>query len=147
MSRTFRIRTQINKPVADVFAAVVSSDSLINYFADRTSGDLQEGKVIVWNWEDYGDHPVTVTKVKENELIEFVLSSLDWQKSDEDAYDVTVTMEFEAIEDNRTMLSISESGWKESADGIKGSYDNCEGWTNMVMCLKAYLEYGIDLRK
>ncbi|ALO24786.1 hypothetical protein LEP1GSC137_2235 [Leptospira borgpetersenii str. Noumea 25] len=28
-----------------------------------------------------------------------------------------------------------------------GSYMNCQGWMNMSCCLKAYLEYGINLRK
>jgi hypothetical protein len=44
------------------------------------------------------------------------------------------------------MLSISEQGWKTDAPGIKGSLDNCGGWTHMAMCLKAYIEHGIDLR-
>ena len=55
-------------------------------------------------------------------------------------------MEFEALDDNSTMLSISESGWKTNAEGLKGSHDNCGGWQHMAMCMKAYLEYGIDLR-
>ena len=44
------------------------------------------------------------------------------------------------------MLSISESGWKTDREGLKGSHDNCSGWTHMAMCLKAYLEHGLDLR-
>ena len=44
------------------------------------------------------------------------------------------------------MLSISESGWKTDEEGLKGSHDNCGGWQQMAMCLKAYLEYDIDLR-
>jgi len=50
------------------------------------------------------------------------------------------------LEDGATMLSISEEGWKTDAEGLKGSHDNCGGWTHMVMCLKAYIEHGIDLR-
>ncbi|MBE8398177.1 ATPase, partial [Leptospira borgpetersenii serovar Hardjo-bovis] len=30
---------------------------------------------------------------------------------------------------------------------LDGSYMNCQGWMNMSCCLKAYLEYGINLRK
>ena len=32
------------------------------------------------------------------------------------------------------------------AKGLKASYDNCGGWMHMSCCLKAYLEYGINLR-
>lgn len=146
MSRAFRIRSKINKPVSDVFDAVMTKEIIVKYFADRASGDLTEGDTVVWQWANSSDHPVKVTKVVNNELIEFVLNSLDWQNFEGESYDVTVRMEFEELEDGNTMLSISESGWIDSENGISGSYDNCEGWTHMAMCLKAYLEHGIDLR-
>ncbi len=45
-----------------------------------------------------------------------------------------------------TMLSISEQGWLTDEAGLKGSHDNCSGWTHMALCLKAFVEHGIDLR-
>ena len=63
-----------------------------------------------------------------------------------ESYPVKVIFEFEALDDGNTMLSISEEGWKTDADGLKGSHDNCGGWTHMAMCLKAWIEHGIDLR-
>lgn len=145
MSRTFRVRTRINKPLTEVFNAVQSREILVKYFSDRANSDMLEGETIVWNWDGAGDHPVRVTRVVKNELIEFVFSSKDWHKTTE-AFDVTVVMTFEALNDTQTMLSISETGWADTQEGISGSYDNCEGWTHMAGCLKAYLEYGIDLR-
>ena len=44
------------------------------------------------------------------------------------------------------MVRISESGWRETPAGLKASYDNCGGWMHMALCLKAYLEHGINLR-
>ncbi|MFT4886621.1 MAG: hypothetical protein ACJAY7_000125 [Pseudohongiellaceae bacterium] len=67
-----------------------------------------------------------MTKVIKNRLIKFVLNSLDWQKADGESYDVTVRIEFEELEDGGSMLSISESGWIDSENGMPGSYDNCE---------------------
>lgn len=147
MSRNYTVRTQINKPVSEVFDAVVSSDILARYFTDASSGDLLAGEKVIWNWAGWGDHPVEVKTVNGNELIELTLNSKEWDKTSSDSYDVLVTFEFEHLENGSTMLSISESGWKTDADGLKGSHDNCGGWQHMALCLKAWLEYEIDLRK
>jgi uncharacterized protein YndB with AHSA1/START domain len=146
MARNYTVRTKILRPVAEVFDAVVSSDKLRGYFTDGASGDLKEGEEIIWHWNDHGDFPVVVEKVVANKLIELTLDSKKWQKTGNEAYDVRVIMEFESLEDGSTMLSISEAGWKTDADGLKGSHDNCGGWTHMAMCLKAWIEHGIDLR-
>ena len=145
MSRNYTVQTKILRPVADVFDAVVSSERMKKYFLDGASSDLIEGKDVTWRWDHYGENPVTVRMVVENELIELAIDSREWDKTKDEAYEVLVIFEFEAI-DEGTMLSISEQGWKTDADGLKGSHDNCGGWTHMAMCLKAYIEHGIDLR-
>jgi len=58
-----------------------------------------------------------------------------------------VEIAFEPLGDNETLVSISESGWPESQKGLDLSYGNCMGWSQMLSALKAYLEYGINLRK
>ena len=145
MSGNYRIQTKIKRPVADVFDAVVSSERMKNYFVNGASSDLVEGATVTWRWDHYGENPVVVRKVVANELIELAIDSKEWDKTKDDAYEVLVIFEFEQLEDG-TMLSISEQGWKTDADGLKGSHDNCGGWTHMAMCLKAYIEHGIDLR-
>ncbi len=146
MPNNYTVRTRINKPVAEVFDAVVSREIMTSYFTNASSSDLVEGATVIWHWEEYGENPITVKTVRTNELIELILDSEKWQKTKDEAYDVLVSMEFEALGDNSTMLSISESGWRTDEEGLKGSHDNCGGWTHMGMCLKAFLEYGIDLR-
>ena len=145
VSRNYTVQTKIKRPVAEVFDAIVSREKMKNYFVDGASSDLIEGRQITWRWDHYGENPVTVRKVVENELIELAIDSKEWDKTRDEAYEVLVIFEFAALEDG-TMLSISEAGWKTDADGLKGSHDNCGGWTHMAMCLKAYLEHGIDLR-
>ena len=145
MSRNYTVQTKIKRSVADVFDAVVSSERMKNYFVDGASSDLIEGKEVTWRWDHYGESPVVVRKVVENELVELAIDSREWDKTKDEAYEVLVIFEFEELEDG-TMLSISEQGWKTDADGLKGSHDNCGGWTHMAMCLKAYIEHGIDLR-
>jgi uncharacterized protein YndB with AHSA1/START domain len=145
VARNYTVRTKIKRPVADVFDAVVSSERMLGYFVDGASSDLIEGRTVVWRWDHYGENPVVVKKVVANELIELALDSKEWGKTVTEAYEVKVIFEFEELDDG-TMLSISEEGWKSDADGLKGSHDNCSGWTHMAMCLKAYIEHGIDLR-
>ena len=145
MSRNYTVQTKILRPVADVFDAVVKTERMKKYFIDGATSDLVEGKEVTWRWDHYGENPVTVRKVIANKLIELAIDSKEWDKTIDEAYEVLVIFEFEELEEG-TMLSISEQGWKTDADGLKGSHDNCGGWTHMAMCLKAYLEYGIDLR-
>jgi uncharacterized protein YndB with AHSA1/START domain len=145
LTRNYTVQTRILRPVAEVFEAIVSGDTLKRYFVNGTSGDLVVGERVAWQWDDYGENTVVVRKVVRNELIELALDSKEWKKTHSEAYEVLVVFELEELEDG-TMLSISEQGWKTDADGLKGSHDNCGGWTHMAMCLKAHLEHGIDLR-
>ena len=145
MSRNYTVQTRILKPVDVVFEAVVKSEHMLNYFINRASGDLVEGERVVWFWDHYGENSVVVRKVVPNKLVELGIDSHEWEKTKDESYEVRVIFEFEEV-DGGTMLSISEAGWKTDADGLKGSHDNCGGWTHMAVCLKAYLEHGIDLR-
>jgi len=146
MARNYTVQTRIMRPVADVFDAIISKEKMMKYFVDGASEDLQEGATIRWHWNHYGENPVTVKKIEANKFIELSLDSAEWEKTSEEAYDVAVIFEFEELDEGGTLLSISEEGWKTDADGLKGSHDNCGGWTHMAMCLKAWIEHGIDLR-
>ena len=46
-----------------------------------------------------------------------------------------------------TLVRITESGWKETPEGLKASYGNCEGWTSMLCALKVWVEQGVNLRE
>ncbi len=49
--------------------------------------------------------------------------------------------------DTRTLVTTSEAGWRETDTGLKASYGNCMGWTQMLCALKAWVEHGINLRE
>ena len=51
-----------------------------------------------------------------------------------------------ADNESDSALSISEDGWKTDEDGLRGSHENCGGWTHMAMCLKGWIEHDIDMR-
>jgi len=78
MARNYTVQTKIMRPVADVFDAVVSKEKMLHYFVDGASGDLTEGATIHWHWNHYGDNPVVVKKIVQNELIELTLNSQEW---------------------------------------------------------------------
>ena len=143
MELKFKVQAKIQKPVAEVFDAVRDNRKLTGYFTTASaSAPLTEGATVQWEFADYpGAFPVFVKKVVENELIAF-----EWGAADGD-YNTRVEMRFEALDPRNTLVTISESGWKETEKGLESSYGNCMGWSQMAACLKAYLEYGINLRK
>lgn len=143
MELKFRIQTKIQKPVAEVFDAVYNPRKITQYFATGSaSGPLDEGAKVLWRFADYPcDAPVFVKKVIPNELIVF-----EWEAA-EGGYDTRVEMRFEPLSKEETLVHISEGLWKENQKGLDSSYGNCHGWMHMSLCLKAYLEYGINLRE
>jgi len=143
MSIKFEVYGKIARPVATVFNAVADPKELSSYFTTGgASGRLREGATVTWDFADFpGGFPVTVTKLVADERIE-----LDWAAS-EGGYDTHVVMTFEAVDAGTTLVKISESGWHETAKGRENSYQNCFGWSQMLCCLKAWVEHRINLRQ
>lgn len=143
---SFSVSGRIAKPVSEVFEAVVNPDRLSGYFTTGgAEGRMENGATVFWSFADFpGRFPVKVREVVKDRKI--VLHWESDEQTDEDA-ETMVTMEFEALEDGRTLVTISEEGWRETAKGSKASYGNCEGWTQMLCCLKAFVEHGINLRE
>lgn len=158
MDLTFKVQTKIHKPVKDVFDAVYNPKKISAYFISGGSdGPLDEGKTVTWKFNDVGGKvisaPVKVIKMVPNQLIKFTWAASEGEYNPKTGdvphaanYDNTVEMTFEALNDNETLIKITEGQWRDTPDGLQSSYQNCEGWKDMSCCLKAYLEYGINLR-
>jgi uncharacterized protein YndB with AHSA1/START domain len=141
MKPTFEVQLKIRKPVAEVFEAVVDPQKLTGYFTKTARGRLAEGSTVMWSFPEFeGEFPVKVREIVANERI-----VLEWE-AEEGGYDTRIEMAFKPLEDGATMVQIRESGWPETPKGVESSYRNCGGWMHMACCLKAYLEYGINLR-
>lgn len=145
MDLKFQVQTKIQKPVEEIFKAVHDPDKLSGYFTNGgASSPLNEGTTVQWAFADTpGEEisfPVTVEKVVPNELI-----VLRWQGNEGKRN--RVEMNFEKTGPEETLVKISESGWEESQEDLNSSYGNCMGWAQMLSALKAYVEYGINLRK
>ncbi len=57
-----------------------------------------------------------------------------------------VEMTLEPVEKD-TVVTITEKSMANDDAGLKWLGGNSAGWANFLACLKAYLEYGINLRK
>lgn len=145
MDLKFKVQIKIQKPVAEVFDAVHNPSKISGYFTTGgASAPLDEGTTVEWAFADNpGDEklkfPVQVKEVAKNELI-----VLGWEGAK--GLDTTIEMEFEPDGDD-TIVRISETGWRETQADLDSSYLNCFGWSQMICALKAYVEYGINLRK
>lgn len=146
MELKFQVQTKIQKPVEEVFDAVHNPDKLSGYFTNGgASASLNEGTTVEWRFadtpgEEIGPFPVEVKKVIPNKLIVF-----EWQGAKD--HNTLVEMNFEKTGPEETLVKITETGWKEDQSDLNSSYGNCMGWTQMLCCLKGYVEYGINLRK
>ncbi len=143
MAFKFEVHGKIARPVAVVFNAVTEPKELSSYFTTGgASAPLREGTTVTWDFADFpGAFPVKVTRVVPNERIEF-----SWEAG-ERGYDTQVVMTFEALDATTTLVRIAESGWRETPKGQESSYGNCMGWTQMLCCLKAWVEHRINLRQ
>ena len=143
MELKFQVQAKIKKPVEEVFDAVYNPKKLSGYFTTAgASGPLDEGETVTWDFADFpGPFPVHIRRMIRNQKI-----ILEWEAA-EGGYNTRAEMSFEALDQSSTVVRISESGWKESQKALNDSYKNCEGWTQMLCCLKAYVEHGINLRE
>ena len=141
MEPKFQVQLKIRKPVVEVFNAVGRPEKLAGYFIQTASGPLAEGATVKWKFAEVPEaFDVVVRHVVKDQRIVF-----EWP-SETGGYNTKVEMAFKPLDDETTMVQISESGWREDPAGIKASYGNAGGWMHMMCSMKAYLEYGINLR-
>jgi uncharacterized protein YndB with AHSA1/START domain len=157
MELKFRVAARIAKPVQEVFEAVADPNQLSRYFTTGgAQGRLETGATVTWDFHDYpGAFPVEVTEVVPDQRIVLQWDAADGDQLDAEGrpevtgagYRTTVTMTFKALDDGRTLVEIAEEGWRENQGALEASYGNCQGWTGMLLALKAWLEHGINLRE
>lgn len=128
----------IRKPVAEVFEAFVNPAITTRFWFTKSSGRLETGKQIQWDWEMYNaSAQVIVNAIEQNRRI-----LVEWS-----GYGTT-TIEwlFYPQADGTTFVSITNAGFSGEGDEIvRNALDSMGGFT-MVLCgLKALLEHNIIL--
>ena len=135
---TVKVEMLIRRPVHDVFRAFVDPEITTQFWFTKSSGRLEAGQSVRWDWKMYGAS--TVVDVKE--VVENRRILIDWGAPETS----TVEWVFADRGDGETLVSITHSGFSGNGDAVVAqALDSTQGFT-MVLCgLKALLEYNIRL--
>ena len=127
----------IRKPIQEVFEAFINPEITIIFWFTKSTGKLEEGKIIIWEWEMYGaKSDVKVLQIIPNQLI----------KTEWGLFSNNVDYEFKEMEKG-TLVVIKSYGYSETGDELLSVInDNTGGFTTVLDGCKAYLEHGINLR-
>ncbi|MCH4822143.1 SRPBCC domain-containing protein [Gramella lutea] len=132
---------QIGKSREEVFEAIVDPEKMAHYFISESTGRLEEGETVQWKFPEFDMRfPVTTKKVNKPAMIE-----IDWEGAPGKTTNVKFQLESKAEE--KTLVRITEGSMNVDEEGLQWFGRNSEGWANFLACMKAYLEFGINLRK
>lgn len=131
----------IRSSVAEVFEAFINPEITTKFWFTKSSGRLEEGAQVTWEWEMFGvSDKVHVKKIEENKRI-----LIEWGSEGDPL--TTVEWTFTARPDNTTFVSITNYGFAGDQDKVIEQVINAtEGFTLVLCNLKALLEHNIDLR-
>ena len=129
----------IRRPVADVFEAFVNPDITTKFWFTKSSGRLEAGKQVQWDWEMYGiSIPVTAKIIEPNQRIVF-----EWPGH---TSPTTVEWLFAPQKDGTTFVSITHAGFTGDGDElVKQVTDSTQGFSLVLAGLKALLEHNVRL--
>ena len=134
---TVETQMLIRKPASVVFQAFIDPAITTNFWFTKSSGPLEAGKTVTWEWEMYG----VSTNVLVKEIIPYKLISTAWGQPA-----TTVEYAFTALTADTTYVVIKNYGFNLSGDDLlQAMKDSTGGFTTILDGLKAYLEYGIKL--
>jgi uncharacterized protein YndB with AHSA1/START domain len=132
---------QVLKTASQVFNAIVNPDEMSNYFISKGSARIEDGATILWSFPEFeGEFPVVGGKVVPNELVSFL-----WDT--EEGAQTLVEISLKPTGETATLVTVTEKAEDGTNPGLKWLTGNTEGWANFLACLKAWLEYGIHLRR
>ncbi|MFN3856181.1 MAG: SRPBCC family protein [Caulobacter sp.] len=133
-------QTMIRAPVAKVFEAFVDPAVTTRFWFTRSSGRLEPGATVRWDWEMYGvGDDIHVRQVEADRTIVF-----DWGG---EGGLTRVVWTFSALADDRTFVEVANSGFQgEPHSLMEQALDSLGGFTTVLCAAKAWLELGVNLR-
>jgi uncharacterized protein YndB with AHSA1/START domain len=133
------VKTQmlIRKPVEDVFDAFVDPAITTKIWFTKSTGRLEAGKRVRWDWEMYGvSAEVQVKAIEPNRRI-----LIEWNDPP-----LPVEWRFTSRPDGTTLVSISNWGFRGTDDEVvKQALDSMGGFSFLLAGLKALLEQNVVL--
>lgn len=131
-----KVEMLIRKPVEEVFKAFINPEITTKFWFTKSSGKLETGKTVKWDWEMYGvsaNLDVKEIEINKRIFIEFEDKTI-------------VEWIFTPRTENQTFVSITNSGFMGDQDSIVEQVIDSTGGFTIVLCgLKALLEYNIVL--
>ena len=132
---------KIQKPLREVYEAIVDPVKMTNYFIAKSTGRIEEGRTLTWQFPEFEmKFPVRVDKVEKDKYISWY-----WGNA-EDKVETKVEIFLKPMTDG-VFVTVTEKSRDNDEEGIKWLVGNTAGWANFLVCLKAWLEYTINLRK
>ncbi|MDQ8005688.1 MAG: SRPBCC family protein [Pedobacter sp.] len=127
----------IRKTASEVFSAFIDPAVTTNFWFTKSTGKLEVGKSVNWQWEMYGaSADVLVKEIIPNQKI-----IVEWGEPT-----TIIDFNFEAVDENSTYVVIKNYGFQETGDDLIAVIkDSTGGFTTVLDGLKAYLEHGLKL--
>lgn len=130
----------IRRPVADVFEAFVDPAITPRFWFSKSSGRLEPGARLRWDWEMYGvGTNVLVKGVEPNRRI-----LIEWNGPDSPS---DVEWNFEPRSKDRTLVTVENRAFSGTPEAqIEEALNSTEGFTFLLAGAKIWLEHGIEPR-
>jgi uncharacterized protein YndB with AHSA1/START domain len=137
---SIEVTLQILKPADEVFEAIADPAKMTKYFISESSGRIEEGKTVSWKFPEFSIvFPVRGGKSVKPEYISFY-----WENQ---GRELLVEFTLKPNGPDKTIVTVTEKSMPDDEAGLKWLKGNTSGWANFLACLKAWMEYGINLRK
>jgi uncharacterized protein YndB with AHSA1/START domain len=136
---SIKTKIQIARLSDDVYESIIDPEKMRNYFIANGSGIMKTGETVLWSFPEFeGSFPIRVKEVLPGSLVSFY-----W---DNETAETLVEIIIESVSVVATTVTVTERSMANNEIGINWLMRNTEGWANFLACMKAYLEYGINLR-
>jgi uncharacterized protein YndB with AHSA1/START domain len=131
--------TLIRRPIAETFEAFIDPAITCHFWYSKSSGRLEPGKQLRWDWEMYGvGTNVTVKAIDRNRRI-----LIEWN-GPENPSEVEWTFEPRG---DRTWVTVENRGFSGTPEAqMNEALNSTQGFTFLLGGAKIWLEHGIEPR-
>ena len=127
----------VRRPLGEVFNAFVDPTVTTRFWFTRSSGKLEPGARVTWEWEMYGASADVHVRAIERPFRILI----EWGEPS-----TTVEWRFTSLGAEATLVQISNTGFRGTEEEVVGMALDCMGGFSLVLAaLKAWLEHGIAL--
>ncbi len=136
MKLTSEASIQIQKPLAEVYEAIVDPRHMTHYFIAESTGRLETGIDVKWKFPEFEERfPIRHVRLQPHRSLSFI-----WDP------ETVVDLSLSDYNQTSTLVNVKEGPKEYNEENLKWLISNTAGWSNCLACLKAYLEHGINLR-